>query len=106
MSDKADGLNRASSIETNPYKQSSSGAPWSKKERRQQIYDWWPDLGRQNQNAKGVMTKPDKYALNLARRKVIVGRRWSGSYEIATQKKVDAMVTRKQLHAFQRNRPP
>ena len=31
MSDKADGLNRASSIETNPYKQSSSGAPWSKK---------------------------------------------------------------------------
>jgi len=29
--DEADGLNRASSIETNPYKHSTSGAPWSKK---------------------------------------------------------------------------
>jgi len=29
--DKADGLNRASSIETNPYKHSTSCAPWSKK---------------------------------------------------------------------------
>jgi len=31
MSDKADGLNRASSIETNPHKQSNSGAAWTKK---------------------------------------------------------------------------
>lgn len=29
--DKADGLNRAQSIETNPYKQSNSGAAWTKK---------------------------------------------------------------------------
>lgn len=31
MGDKADGLNRAQSIETNPYKQSNSGKAWTTK---------------------------------------------------------------------------
>ncbi len=31
MSDKSEGLDRAKSIETNPYKPSNSGAAWTKK---------------------------------------------------------------------------